>query len=89
MAGRAKKKCLFEDDVRAMLGMPKVSPPSLPFRVCLSPFSAPTHAARLPGRRRELLRECAILRHSVLYAAAEGVMRRRGRLQTRHAARDR
>ena len=26
MAGRAKKKCLFEDDVRAMLGMPKVAP---------------------------------------------------------------
>ena len=24
MAGRAKKKCLFEDDVRAMLGMPKI-----------------------------------------------------------------
>jgi len=24
MAGRAGKKCLFEDDVRAMLGMPKV-----------------------------------------------------------------
>ena len=27
MAGRAKKKCLFEDDVRAMLGMPKVASP--------------------------------------------------------------
>ena len=24
MAGRAKKQCLFEDDVRAMLGMPKI-----------------------------------------------------------------
>jgi hypothetical protein len=44
MAGRAKKKCLFEDDVRAMLGMPKVAPTALPSRVGRSLSSAPSHA---------------------------------------------
>jgi hypothetical protein len=50
MAGRAKKKCLFEDDVRAMLGMPKVAPTAPLSRLGRSPSSAPSHAQPQFGR---------------------------------------